>query len=106
MKDILEKENIPFTNLILKSIYEISLAYKANHNSIPNNYEIYNFVHNDTRNCLFDMDGNKTDIIYSCIKPTICEQCEHNLSNINNKLLSKVKKEIKRLNKSVLSRNL
>ena len=37
--------------------------------------EIPDIIHDETRGCLFDMNGKKADIIYSTSKLILCPQC-------------------------------
>jgi hypothetical protein len=79
--DILQSDNIPFENFIIKNIYEIvtlELAYP----DLPNTRdEIPDIIHYEPRGCLFDMNGMKTDIIYSTRKLILCPQCTAFLHN-------------------------
>ena len=60
-----------------------------------------NFTHDETRGCLFDMNGIKTDIIYSCHQPIICPYCTEKLKQekVSNEVISKIKKEISNIKK-------
>ena len=71
MTEILKLDNIPLENLMLRVLYSISFVYKRYGNRIPSMTEQTNFTHDETRGCIFDMNGNKTDVIYSLNKPQI-----------------------------------
>lgn len=75
IKDILRFSNIPLTNVIYRLFYAYLLLYKRSGNRIPTNAEHTNFTHDETRGCIFDMNGIKTDIIHSCHKPILCTSC-------------------------------
>ncbi|MCK4641261.1 MAG: hypothetical protein KAU06_07985 [Candidatus Marinimicrobia bacterium] len=106
--DVLEYmryETIKLENYILRNIYRYSLVYLMYGNRIPVQYEKTNFTHDDTRKCLFDMNGNKTELIYSLDKPKICIECKHKLSGqidqkVPDKIINTVEKEIKRIKKN------
>lgn len=75
MADFLKYDNIPLENLVYRLVYSYSLIYLRNNNRIPLQNERANFTHDETRGCVFDMNGIKSDIIYSVNKPQICDSC-------------------------------
>ena len=81
MKEILFKKNIPIENLVLYLIYAYTLAFIKYDNKIPKNGGAFDIIHDETRGCLFDMHGIKTDVIYSCNKPIICSSCIEKLKS-------------------------
>ncbi|MFK5892153.1 MAG: hypothetical protein QM504_02915 [Pseudomonadota bacterium] len=97
-KEILNHFNIPLENIIYRVLYAYTLLYKRSGNKIPMTAEHTDFAHDETRGCLFDMNGLKTDIIYSCHNPIICSHCEEKLKQekISNEVISKIKNEIKK----------
>lgn len=109
MTEILKSDNIPLENLILRIVYAISLVYKSHGDKIPESAEPTNYAHDETRGCLFDMNGIKTDIIYSLDKPKICDSCVQNLTNIpkyklEKNIISQVQKELKNIEKKLYYR--
>jgi hypothetical protein len=101
--ELLESGNIPLENFIFKVIYSASLVYKRYGNRIPEMFEMTNFTHDETRGCLFDMNGIKTDIIYSTNQPEICPSCILDLANskVPKNLIDKIQKEIKGIQKEL-----
>ncbi|WP_414057406.1 hypothetical protein [Pantoea dispersa] len=81
IKDILNHYNIPLENIIKRVCYAYSLVYLSADRRIPDYNEGVktNFTHDETRGCLFDMNGIKTDIIESCDSPQICGYCQERL---------------------------
>lgn len=79
IKDILTFSNIPLANVVYRLLYAYTLLYKRSGDRIPANTEHTNFTHDETRGCLFDMNGIKTDVVYSCHKPIICSSCVERL---------------------------
>lgn len=99
IKDILTTENISIENFILKQLYEIS-AISCLVNDISSD-DVYNFVHQDTRGCIFDLNGDKRDILYNTEKPKICDSCktEFRTHQVDENTIIKFEKELKRLKK-------
>lgn len=104
ISDILEKDNISTENFIIKQIYEIC-AIKNLVNDIASD-DVYQFVHLDTRGCIFDMNGQRSDILYNTEKPIICESCKNTFKKkqINAEIVSILEKELKRIKKPLILR--
>ncbi|ADQ78683.1 hypothetical protein Palpr_0524 [Paludibacter propionicigenes WB4] len=99
ISDILIRDQISMENFITKQLYEIcALKYLAGDLSSD---EVYNFVHRDTRGCLFDMNGERTNILYNTEKPIICDSCKDRFKKeqINAKVISVLEKELKKIKK-------
>lgn len=103
IKDYLISENIPLENMVYRLLYGYSLVYKRSGDEIPEISNLTNFAHDETRGCLFDMNGLKNDIVHSCVRPIICSDCKERLKkeNVSNDMISKVEKEIKGFNKKL-----
>ena len=70
VEEILKSENVDFFNYIHGSIiYRIVLI--AAFQSIDE----HGHTHYDTRNCLFDMCGRKSDLTLKCSAPQLCPEC-------------------------------
>lgn len=106
IKDILEYYNIPLENVIYRLLYAYTLLYKRAGDKIPDYDEAPGFTHDETRGCLFDMNGIKTDIVASCDKPIICGECEERLKQekVSNDLISSAKGEINKIRKELYYR--
>jgi len=106
MADILNLSNIPIENLVYRLLYSYSLIYIRHGNRIPPKDEVTSFTHDETRGCLFDMNGIKSDIIYSTNKPQICNSCIQSLTNkrvpINQ--INKIQSELLCINKTLYFR--
>lgn len=102
--EILEIAKISTENFILKQIYEIcSIKYLVKDIS---SIDVYKFVHRDTRGCIFDMNGNREDILYNTEKPIICESCKDTFKKkqINSTTISTLEKELKKIKKPLILR--
>lgn len=104
ISDILRYDDISMENFILKQIYEIcALNYLVDDLSTD---EVYNYVHLDTKGCLFDMNGDRSDILRNTEKPIICPSCKSKFGKkqIDVRFISMLENEIKRLKKPLLQR--
>jgi len=96
VNDYLNFKNIPTKNFLLKIIYGITLAKKANMNW-ENVREL--LIHDETRGCPFDMNGNLSEITTSCSSIKICNTCKEILknNNVSCDYIKKIQKELKRI---------
>ena len=102
--EILTFSNIPLHNFILRVLNSAALIYKRCGNSIPSINQLTKFTHDETRGCIFDMNGIKTDIVYSLDKPQLCPSCLFDLENnlphrLEKNLLSSVQEDLKKISK-------
>lgn len=106
IKDILIFSNIPLENVIYRLFYAYTLLYKRSGNRIPPNREHTNHTHDETRGCLFDMNGIKTDLVYSCHKPVICSSCVEKLrqEKVSTNTIEKCQSEINKIQKDLFYR--
>lgn len=106
IKEILRFSNIPLENVIYRLLYAYTLLYKRSGNRIPANAEHTNFTHDETRGCLFDMNGIKTDVVYSCHNPVICPDCVERLrrEKVSDETIAQCQSEIRRIRKSLFYR--
>lgn len=105
LENILSEKTISIENFIIKNIYEVFIFYKILKN-LTKNDAVYEFVHNDTRGCLFDMNGDKKDIIYNTEKPIICDECKGKISkkSITKNFLEDIQKELSRIDKPLIKK--
>lgn len=107
IRGILEHYNIPLENVIYRLLYAYTLLYKRSGDRI---YSISSgetsFTHDETRGCLFDMNGIKTDLVASCANPIICDECQERLKKekVPERLISDIVKEIKYIRKDLYFR--
>lgn len=74
MAEIVRFSDFTIENYILRNIYELAVLYAANGALIPS--DTYSWAHDDVRGCLFDMNANKSDIVFSLHQPTLCDGCK------------------------------
>lgn len=106
MTEILKFDNIPLENLILRVLYSIAFVYKRYGNRMPLASESTNFAHDETRGCIFDMNGVKTDVVYSLNSPQLCHSCVETLTTIpkfkiEKEIIEKVQCELKKIKKDL-----
>jgi len=103
IKEFLDYENIPLENAVLRVLYAYTLLYRRSGNRIPNFGEASSFTHDETRGCLFDMNGIKSDLVESCNKPVVCAACEEHLKNdrVSTQMIKTVQNEICKIRKSI-----
>jgi hypothetical protein len=103
IKEFLNWENIPLENAILRLLYAHTLLYRRSGNRIPGINEASSFTHDETRGCLFDMNGIKSDLVESCNKPVVCAACEERLNNerVSTQTIKTVQSEIRKIRKSI-----
>lgn len=101
IKEFLSEENIPLENVILRVLYAYTLLYRRAGNKIPGFGEAPSFTHDDTRGCLFDMNGIKSDLVESCDTPIICDECQERLrkERVSRETINAAKNEIKGIKK-------
>jgi hypothetical protein len=73
MAEIVRLSDFTIENFILRNIYELVVLYAANSALIP--AEAHSWTHDDVRGCLFDMNANKSDIVFSLDRPKLCDEC-------------------------------
>ena len=108
IRDFLVLENIPLENAILRVLYAYTLLYRRAGNKIPCFGTAPGFTHDETRGCLFDMNGIKSDLIESCNEPIVCGECEERLKNerVSTETIKAVQKEIRKIRKPLYFRAL
>ena len=96
---ILLGHGISIENFILKNILEM-VVFKNALDDI-NGDEVYRLVHQDTRGCLFDLNGDKFDVQYNTEKPIICDSCKAylNSKSLPPHFIKHVSRELKRIRK-------
>lgn len=106
IKEILQSANIPLENVIYRLLNAYTFAYKRNENKIPEFHEMADFTHDETRGCIFDMNGIKSDLVASCHNPIICSECKEKLrrDRVSNDDIESAEKDIKKIRKDLYFR--
>ena len=108
IKEYLKQENIPLENVVLRVLYAYTLLFIRSGNKIPDYTEAASYTHDETRGCLYDMNGVKSDIVESCVTPIVCSECQEQMKNqhVSNNAISVVQSEIKKIRKAAYFRAL
>jgi hypothetical protein len=108
IKQYLTQENITIENALIRAIYYACLTYKLRGDRLPGNAEEGTLAHDETRACVFDMNGFKPDIVYSSNAPSLCTECAERLrvNKFSNELINQINIELSALKKSLYFRTI
>ncbi|MDQ3745499.1 MAG: hypothetical protein M3444_14060 [Acidobacteriota bacterium] len=103
--DILKLSNLKIESFILRIIYELCCLYIEEGKKLSAS-SFYSVAHDETRGCLFDMNMNKADIIYSTVRPRICDSCRTRIvrSQVPKDFLPSVENELREIKKDLYYR--
>jgi hypothetical protein len=106
VKDFLRQENIPLENLVLRVLYAYTLVFLRSGNKIPDYVDAQSYAHDETRGCLYDMNGVKSDIVESCVAPVICGECQEKMrvQRVSNNTILAAQNELKKIRKDAYFR--
>ena len=106
IQEILNLNNIPLENVIYRLLYAYTFAYRSHGNRIPRADERASFAHDETKGCLFDMNGLKSDIVHSCHKPIICPECVAKLrqNRVSHNAIQSAQRDIQKIQKPLFYR--
>lgn len=96
---LLLAHNISLENFILKNIFEMIVF--VNTLGRLDTKEVYDFVHQDTRGCLFDLNGDKVDVLHNTEHPIICDACKAriNAKSVPDEFVKHLESELKCIRK-------
>jgi len=99
---LLLENNISIENFVLKNIYEM-IVFKNVLGDLTSD-EVYSLVHQDTRGCLFDLNGDKCDVVYNTEKPIICDSCKAfiNERSLPNNFVRDIERELRNIRKPLI----
>ncbi|MFR9596795.1 MAG: hypothetical protein SNH79_04355 [Rikenellaceae bacterium] len=98
----LGEHNIPTENFLLRFMYLSVAEFLIEKNCTIEERWRLKLLHDDTRGCIFDMVGNRADIVYSLDKPKLCNSCIKHMqdSKVSQSAISNITNELKRIKKS------
>jgi len=102
--DILRYSNLTIEDFLIRNLYEICSFYLEGGRKIPDS--AHSPSHDETRGCLFDMNANKADIVFSTERPSICGPCKTRImsAQIAKDFLPSVEKELSNIRKALYYR--
>jgi hypothetical protein len=105
MDEILEKAEHRVEHFILRCLYSIILLFKECNGALDME-TAHLLAHDEVRNCLFDMNIAKADVIYSLDPPTLCDDCKARLSQkqLDSQFIDILDSEMKRIRKALFFR--
>ena len=80
------------------------MRHIANGKLIPSEYATW--AHDEVRGCLFDMNANKPDIVFSLHRPNLCQACKTRVSSkqVPAALIPTLESELTRIQKTLYVR--
>ena len=104
MAEIIRDANFTLENYVIRNIYEIIVLFLGNQHTVPDSS--FTWAHDEIRGCLFDMNANKSDIIFSMHNPSLCTHCTNRLSSnqIDPDVIPSLTRELKKLKKEIFFR--
>jgi len=104
MAEIVRFSDFTIENYILRNIYELAVLYAANGALIPS--DAHSWAHDDVRGCLFDMNANKSDIVFSLHQPKLCDACKARAlsKQVDSGFLPALTKELQKIKKALYFR--
>lgn len=104
MAEIMRYSGFSLENYILRNAYELVVLFIGNGKLIPAGYTTW--VHDEVRGCIFDMNSNKFDIIFSMDQPTLCQACRTRLLSKQTPadLIPRLDRELRRIRKPLYLR--
>jgi hypothetical protein len=104
MAEIIRDANFTIEDYIIRNIYEIIALFLGNQHTVPDSSSTWS--HDEIRGCLFDMNANKSDIIFSMDHPTLCSPCKNRLlsAQIDPHVIPSLTHELKKLEKGTYFR--
>ncbi|MCC6579242.1 MAG: hypothetical protein IT440_02285 [Phycisphaeraceae bacterium] len=105
--EFLERHNIPLEHFIIRNIYELCLLFHLYPNDLPPTREnVPDIIHDETRSCLFDMNGVKSDVVFSTSCPSLCHQCQARVARaqLPEGIISCLEKELRKIRKPMYYR--
>jgi hypothetical protein len=98
MSAILTASNIRIEDFLIQRLYALSIYFQISNGALPTSSGA-SLSHHAIRTCLFDMNANKSDIIYSMHRPTLCPACQAAISQkpLPTGFIERICKELKKI---------
>lgn len=105
MAEIVRFSDFTIESYILRNIYELAVLYAANSTSLLP-LDSHSWAHDDVRGCLFDMNANKSDIVFSLHQPKLCDACKTRVLSrqVDSVFLPALSEELQKIQKALYFR--
>lgn len=106
MAEIVRDANLTIEQYIIRNLYIIAVVCVSRNPAIPFDYS--KWAHKAIRGCLFDMNMDKKDIVFSLGKTAICDECTTRTQSyqLPNGFIKNLKNELKKIQKPIYYRML
>lgn len=106
VREFLLEKDIPLENVILRILYSHTLIFRRSGNKIPPYPETPRYTHDETRGCIFDMNGIKRNIVASSHNPKLCDDCKQQLrkERVSNSIIDSIDDDLKKIQKDLYFR--
>jgi hypothetical protein len=104
MAEIIRASHLRLEHFILRNVYElITMFAESNGKLDPRSLTL---AHDEIRGCLYDMNSNKSDIVFSMNPPSLCVRCRTRIldKQVDSGLLPSLDSELKRIRKDLFFR--
>lgn len=101
LTDTIERHNIPLENHVLRSLYNYTLVYLRCGRTLPGINEKFNFSHDETRGCLYDLRAMETGLPAALNQPKLCKECVKRLQeeHVPDEAIAIAQRELKQVRK-------
>ena len=104
MAEIVRYSDFAIEQYVLRNAYELAVLFIAAGKLIPSEYTTW--AHDEVRGCLFDLNANKPDIVFSLHRPNLCQACKTRVSSkqVPAALIPTLESELTRIQKTLYVR--
>lgn len=104
MAEIVRYSDFAIEQYVLRNAYELAVLFIATGKLIPSEYTTW--AHDEVRGCLFDLNANKPDIVFSLHRPNLCQACKTRVSSkqVPAALIPTLESELTRIQKTLYVR--
>lgn len=104
MAEIVRYSDFTIEQYVLRNAYELAILFIANGKLMLSGCTTW--AHDEVRGCLFDMNANKPDIVFSLHRPKLCQACKTRVSSKQapSALIPTLESELNRIQKTLYVR--
>lgn len=104
MAEIMRHAHFRLEHFILRNVYEVITMLLESNRQFDR--AAHTLAHDEIRGCLYDMNANKPDIVFSMNRPSLCPKCRARIldKQVVSGLIPALDSELKRLQKELFFR--